>query len=149
MKNTDLQDIIGGLMLLMVGIGAMLYASQVLHLGTLRRMGPGAFPMMVGAFVALTGLFILVPAFFRKGPGIHINLRSLLCMLGAVLAFALTIRNLGLIPAVFAATFIASFFDSRTSLLGTLAVAAGLSVLVTLVFSVGLRLQAPLLAWPW
>jgi hypothetical protein len=145
----DLQDILGGVLLIAAGVGTMIYANQVLSLGSFRRLGPGAFPMMVGGVVALTGLFILVPAFLRKGPGISFDLRSLLCMLGSVLFFALTIRNFGLIPAVFGSTFIASFTDNRISLLGTLAVATGLSVIVTLVFSLGLRLQAPLLNWPW
>lgn len=149
MRNIDLQDIIGGALMIAAGVGAMIYANQVLNLGSLRRLGPGAFPMMVGGIVAVTGLFILVPAFRRKGEKIKIDLRSFLCMLGAVLFFAFTIRNLGLIPAAFGTTVIASFSDNRMSLLGTLWVAAGLSVIVTIVFSLGLRLQAPLFSWPW
>jgi len=149
MRNMDLQDILGGVLLIAAGVGTMIYASQVLSLGSFRRMGSGAFPMMVGSGVVLTGLAILVPAFLRSGPPIRVDLRGLLCMLGAVLVFAHTIRTFGLIVAVFGATFVSSFADRRMTLIGTLAVATGLSVIVSLVFKVGLQLQAPLFAWPW
>ncbi|MBV7380810.1 tripartite tricarboxylate transporter TctB family protein [Maritimibacter dapengensis] len=144
------RDILGGLALAVIGGGAALRAGTHLNLGSLGNMGPGFFPTILGVALALCGALIAAPALMRGGkPGAiaRVNLRAILCVIGSVAVFALTIRLLGLVPSAFLAVVVAGFADPKTKLSTLVLLAIGLSVLSWLVFIVALGM--PLSALPF
>lgn len=144
------RDILGGLALAVIGGGAALRAGTHLNLGSLGNMGPGFFPTMLGVALALCGAFIAVSALLRGGQSgavAQVNLRAILCVIGSVAVFALTIRLLGLIPSAFLAVVVAGFADAKTKLSTLVVLAIGLSGLSWLVFVKALGM--PLAALPF
>ena len=149
MPGKDYRDIFRGAVLVLLGGGAAIHALATLNLGTVAQMGPGMFPAALGALLGALGVAILVPALFRSGEIPSVDLRSLAAVSASILVFALIVQPFGLIPAVVALTFVASWADSRLSLLGTTILAACLSVGATLIFQIGLGLQFSAFNWPW
>jgi hypothetical protein len=57
-----MKDFVGGILVLLIGIGAMVQG-QTYNIGTLNRMGPGYFPVALGAILAGIGGVILIAAY--------------------------------------------------------------------------------------
>jgi len=149
MKRIDWQDVLGGL--LMIGIGAFfaLYATSSLSLGSIRRMGAGMFPLGVGIILVILGILIVLPALRRGGEPIKVQLWTPIVICGAVALFAFSVRKIGVVPAIFLTVFISSLADLRLTPLYGILLGAGLSVMIWLIFSVGLGLPIPMFAWRW
>ena len=116
------------------------------ELGTPLRMGPGYFPLLVGAILAGLGLAIILKGLvagevltFGAIPWRAVALIGL-----AVLFFGFTVRRLGFVPTSAVTAFLTTLASSRVRLLTAVAVAAGLTVASTLIFIVGLQLRIPL-----
>jgi hypothetical protein len=136
--NRDLRDILAGGLLIAIGLIAAFHASTAMPLGSWRHMGPGMFPTSLGLLLAALGLLILIPALFRTGTLPTFETRPFLAVCGAVLAFALLIRPAGLVPAIVALTFVATFADSKLGWVATAILAAIMSVGAYLIFIFGL-----------
>ena len=149
MASRDYGDIAGGGALVAAGTFIAGYAMSTMNLGSLARMGPGMFPAALGVILVALGLLIALPAFFRSGEVPEVDLRTMLAVSGAMLAFALLVAPFGLVPAIAALVAVASLADGKLRLVGVLAVAAGLSLASVLIFRVGLGLQLQPFAWPW
>ncbi len=114
-----------------------------LDLGSLRRIGPGAFPAVIGAAMMFTGLAMLV--FGReqdKAPHLPLRFRGAIMVLLGLAAFAVLIRPAGMVPAVFAAVVLSSYADPEARLRDALGVAAVMSLIAVIVFIEGLGFQA-------
>jgi len=146
MSHKDTHDIVGGLALTALGVFAAVYAQEY-EFGELNRMGPGYFPVALGGIVAVLGLFIAVPAFFRRGEPIHVEWKTFALVLASLVAFALTLKVLGLVLATVLAVVISSLADHQTRWKGRLIIAAGVAAITYLVFIVGLSMVLPV--WPW
>ncbi len=87
---------------LFVGIGAWFAFSALnLDIGTAFRMGPGYFPLVLAGILILLGVIVAVRA-LRTGPG-HVGpvaWRGMLFILPAPIIFGLTVRGLGMVPAL-------------------------------------------------
>lgn len=143
MPARDYENIIGGL--LMAGIGlATIWLAQDYRTGTLVRMGPGFFPLMLGWLLTGLGVAIFVPALRRTGKTPTGNLRSFAVILLSVVVFAVTVERLGLIASSFIAALLASFAEYKSSLVGRLMLAASVTVITAIVFSFGLGMTIPL-----
>ena len=59
------KDYYGGGLMLLLGLGTI-WKGFDYHIGTLVRMGPGYFPVGVGAILALMGVFIMAGAIRRR-----------------------------------------------------------------------------------
>lgn len=149
MLSRDYRDVVGGALLAVCGLVFSWYAAWQYDLGTLRRMGPGMFPMALGLGLALFGGLLMVPAFFRPGIRPHIRVWTPLFVLTGVAAFALTIRPFGLIPAILAVTIISSFAELRVRPVSLTLLCAALCLMSWLTFHVGLGLPIPLVRWPF
>lgn len=149
MRRVDYRDLIGGVLITLVGAGAMYHSMTAFALGTAARMGPGYFPALVSGLLMLCGLMILIPALLRAGPTPTVELRPLFWISLSVLAFALLVLPFGLVPAIIALTVLAGISDRKLSWRGSLILAGILSVGATLVFKVGLGIILPAFAWPW
>jgi hypothetical protein len=139
LTRIDLRDIIGGLLLAAIGLYFLMGALDM-RIGEARRMGPGYFPMVLGIVAMGIGALIAIPAFFRSGTLANVNWRPLVAVMASILAFALVMPRMGLLPAVFAAVVVASFGDPRSRLWQTALLAAGLAAAAWLVFIYGLGL---------
>jgi hypothetical protein len=134
--------------LLFVGIAAMFIAlASQYRFGEAHRMGPGYFPIMIGALLAILGAVVAGRALAFDGPPLpHFNPRPLLVTLVAVVLFGLAIERLGLAAAIAVLVMVAAFADRDVRLLPSLVLA-----LVLIVFSVATfvwLLGLPLPVWP-
>ncbi|WEX10920.1 tripartite tricarboxylate transporter TctB family protein [Chelativorans sp. AA-79] len=121
-------------------------------LGTMTQLGSGALPVVAGGALSALGVVQLlsavrsaasaaVPAFSR------FELRPLLSILGAVLAFAVLILPTGLVPALVALVAIGWFAQkggAKWEIAGAMIVVI---VLVTAIFKYGLGLPLRLFVW--
>jgi len=96
------KDFFAGLVFLGFGAGAILIARGY-PMGGAMRMGPGYFPTVLGGLLVLLGLVLVARAFWLRDEPVEAwAFRPLLLVHGAVVAFALTVRPLGLVVATLA-----------------------------------------------
>lgn len=130
--------------------GAFAVGSLSYGLGTPLRMGPGFFPLLVGAIVAALGLAIAVKGLVA-GEVVAFGAvpwRAIAAITLALLFFGFAVRGLGFIPTSAGAAFLTTLASRTIRWLTAAAVAVGLTVASTLIFVVGLQLRIPL--WgPW
>lgn len=138
------KDFWSGVMYLAFGLAAVWLARDY-GMGSAGRMGPGYFPTVLGALLALIGLISAVRAFFGDGEGIgRFAWGEVALVLGAVLLFGFLVRSAGLVVALPALVVIGAFASKRFRLAPSLLLAAGLTVFSVLVFVKGLGVPMPL-----
>lgn len=142
----DWADIFGGLVLAVIGAGAAGWAAVHYDMGTLRRMGPGAFPVVLGSSLVLLGLFVALPAYARAATAPKFEAAAALGVLGAILIFALGLPWLGLAGATAAAVLVATLPAPRKGWVWRIVLAVAVTAVTLLVFNVGLRMTLPV--WP-
>ena len=156
--NKMTKDHVGGALLLVVGV-AVVVAGRGYGMGTLRQMGSGFFPVLLGALLTLIGVALLfsagrvpgsdadeAPAEMAHLAGPVVQWRGWLCIVGAALAFVLLGEHGGLVPASFASVFIAAMGDRGNSVRAAAGLAALLTVAGAVVFHYALQLM-PLFSW--
>jgi hypothetical protein len=140
MRKLDLTDALAGGFFVFAGL-AFGWISLGLDLGTAFRMGPGYFPLVLSGLLILLGLVVLAGAARSANGEIGaIAWRGMLFLLPAPVLFALTIRGLGFVPALFCATMLAGYASPKMRFLEILALAAAVTLFATAVFSYGLGL---------
>jgi hypothetical protein len=150
MWRVNIKDFLGGGLVLLLGAGATWQASQY-PLGSLRRMGPGYFPLALGVILAMTGVLIMLaslrgaaaPAAVRQRP----EWRGWFCICASIVAFAVVGVYGGLLPATFACVFIAALGDRKNSLLASAVLAVAMTLVCLVVFWGLLRVSLPLFGW--
>jgi hypothetical protein len=150
MRGINVKDLLGGGLVLLLGLGAALQASQY-DLGSLRRMGPGYFPLALGVILAVTGALIMlaslrtaiVPVLARRRP----EWRGWICICASMVAFAIMGTYGGLLPATFACVFIAALGDRKNTLGASAALAAAMTLVCLIVFWWLLKVNLPLFEW--
>ena len=142
----DWPDILGGVALGAIGAAAAGWALLHYDLGTLRQMGPGAFPAALGLMLAVLGVIVALPGLRRAGEMPRVEARAALAVLASILVFGLGMRPLGLVVATAASVLIASLPAPHRGWTWRLVLAAVVMVLTVLVFRTGLRMSLPL--WP-
>jgi hypothetical protein len=86
------QSLVGGLLLIALGALALWLTSD-LDQGTLNAMGPAMLPRWLAMAVGLSGLALVAFAFAKEGDALERwSLRGPVFVIGAILAFAVTIR---------------------------------------------------------
>ncbi|MFN7051561.1 MAG: tripartite tricarboxylate transporter TctB family protein [Gemmobacter sp.] len=156
MIENNRADMFAGLMVCCAGIVIAVYAYQSYPVGSLRRMGPGMFPSALGVVLTVLGLVLAINSWrsLRAGsdpdlPGITIEWRTAFLAVAAVVAFALLLPPLGLIPAVLAVVCISALADERNKPVKIGILAIFLAVLAALIFKFGLGMSFTLLEWNW
>lgn len=157
--NRWTKDHSGGVLLIAAG-AAVVIAGVGYGMGSLRQMGSGFFPVVLGVLMALVGVALLAtapraadaataepPPETAHLAGPVVQWRGWGCILGGVLAFVVLGEHGGLVPASFAAVFIAALGDRGNSVRAAAALAALMTALGVLVFHYGLHLLLPLFAW--
>lgn len=146
MLKRDLRDILGGLIMIAIGLFAAIYGQRY-ELGQLQRMGPGYFPVSLGWLLALLGVFITVPAFFRQGMRIQVEWKSLIwCTIGVV-AFGLALDPLGLVLSTILMVILTSMPGLDMTWKTRIILALVVALITWLIFIFGLGMVIPV--WPW
>lgn len=148
MYRRDYRDLIAGGLLIAIGLIAAINAQYSYHLGTLRHMGPGMFPAMLGWLLVALGSLVLLPALFRGGTLQKPEIRPLVTVCAAVTTFSMTIRTMGIAPAILATTLVACLADSKLGLIGSAILGAILAGAAVLVFIYGLGMPLQIVNWP-
>lgn len=149
MYTRDYRDIIGGGLLTGLGLFVALYAGEHYSMGSLNRMGPGMFPVVLGYLLAGLGALIALPGFFRAGERIEVSWRPLIVCLLAVCLFAIFIDRIGMVPTIAMLVIVSAFADTKLKLAGAVLLASVLVVFGAAVFKFGLGISVPLFAWGW
>jgi hypothetical protein len=145
----DYQDVLAGILLIVIGTGAAWHSYNSFPIGTVSRMGPGMFPMWLGMALTILGTLIALPAFFRAGTLPMPEKRPTFFVLAGVIVFALTVETLGLVPAIFLLTGLAVLADNKLGILGTIVLASCLSLMAWAIFLVGLSIPIQPFVWPF
>lgn len=150
MRSVNRKDLIGGGLMLLLGIGAAVQASQY-HIGSLQEMGPGYVPLALGIILAVTGALILLTGLRTAAIAPAVKLRpewrGWFCICASMVVFAVVGRFGGLLPAAFACVFVAALGDRGNTLLAALMLAATMTVVCLIVFWWLLKVQLPLFGW--
>jgi hypothetical protein len=141
--------VLAGLLLAAFGL-AFAIGATTHEVGTPVRMGPGYFPLILGLALTVLGGAIAVRGLRdgEEGPIGGLALRGAALIVGSVLFFGLTVRGLGLVPAVFVTAVMSAFASRRTGPVSAVLIGVALTVLCVVVFVVALRLRIPLIG-PW
>jgi hypothetical protein len=119
-----------------------------MNVGTLRRIGPGFFPIMLGTAMALLGAATLLERPERDADE-PFGLWPLACVAAALLAFAFLIDRAGLVAATVALVALTSAGLRHPSPRSAALAAAALCAIGYLVFILGLRLPVRALPGGW
>jgi len=145
-KSIDYGDFIGGILLVAAGVFTAVYAQRY-ALGSLRNMGPGFFPTMLGLGLAFLGSIIVLSALRRPGPWPTVKLRELGLVLLGIVCFALLLRSAGLVVATLITVVVCSLADRETGWRSRCLIAVSIAGLTVLIFRYGLGVNVPL--WWW
>ena len=146
MQLRNHHDLWAGLMFVAFGIAFMVFSQQY-QLGTAAKMGPGYFPTILGALLALLGAAISLSAFSKrasKSKVAKVGWRELGLILLAVILFAATLPSMGIVIALLVLVFVSSLASHEFSVKYTLIGTVVLLIITYVVFVKGLELQFPL-----
>ena len=140
------KDFWAGLMLIGVGTLAVVLARDYPK-GTVMRMGPGYFPVALGALLVLFGIYVLAKG-LRGGEKIEAgwSLRALVVLPLALALFGFLMDRAGLVPALAALIVGSAAGGSEFKLVEIVALTVVLTALSVAVFVWGLGLPYPLFA---
>ena len=147
MQHRDTQDLVGGLALAALGLFAAYYAHDHYEIGNLRRMGPGFFPVSLGLTLAVLGLLVAIPAWFRQGPAIRPAWNTLFLVTLSLVVFSFSLKTLGVMVATALAVLLSSMADRQFGWKARLLLCIGVAAVTYLIFILGLNMVLPL--WPW
>ncbi|MCD8516033.1 MAG: tripartite tricarboxylate transporter TctB family protein [Burkholderiaceae bacterium] len=143
MKQKDVADIIGGILITAVGIFAVIHSQQY-DMGQLRQMGPGFFPTAIGIILVVLGVFITLPALLRRGPAVKVNFKGLFWVMLSIFVFAVTLDYVGL-PIAVMLSVIAATGASTLTWRSRSYLAIGVAIITYLIFSIGLGMNMPVM----
>lgn len=143
--SRKMREYAGWLLMLLIGLYFLTQSFQY-GLGSMRRIGAGAFPMLSAGALTLICVLMLVRTASQidlQDRQVDWHLRPFVAVMAALLAFGLSIRTLGLIPAIVIAMAIAASGHKEMRILSLGAVTACVAFACWLLFSVALRQPLP------
>jgi hypothetical protein len=131
------RDFIAGLLFAAIGVATAVGASDY-PLGTIRNIGPGYYPILIGIALVLLGGAIALKALKAGGEEAPVDggfaLRPLIMVIAAVVAFGFLVRPFGLAAAIVALIVLSSFAGRGFSLLRVVLLSVGMVALAWFVF---------------
>lgn len=133
------------------GFGACTSIYSYLHYpaGTINRMGPGMFPMILGVVLLVMGILLFAKSMMVDGQTITIDVREALVILASLTLFGLLVGPFGIIPAIAALVAVSTAAVRPFSVRRAAALAGSVTVVIVLIFDVAMRLHIPLVRWPF
>jgi putative tricarboxylic transport membrane protein len=146
LRPVNAQDFYGGMALILLSLVAFVASNDLPGMRGF-AFGPGTAPRLFAFTLALLSLVVVVMGFITKGPQVEAyRIRGLIFITGAILAFAATIRPLGLVIAAFSTIVICSAAAEDVKWRETLLWAVVLTTFCSILFPYGLNL--PFQLWP-
>jgi putative tricarboxylic transport membrane protein len=141
------QDFAGGLVVIAVALFAFWQGAD-LAIGTFGGMGPGMLPRGLAVLLGMLGALLVLDAVLEGGPPLERwSIRGPVLVLGAVVAFGLAVRPLGLIVAGPLAIVISAFASDEVRWGETLLFGALMTAFCIGLFKFALGLPIPLAPW--
>jgi putative tricarboxylic transport membrane protein len=141
------RDFAGGLLVIAVAAFAF-WQSADLAIGTFGGMGPGMLPRGLAVLLGLLGALLAVDPVLEGGPRLERwSIRAPVFVLGAVVAFGLAVRPLGLVVAGPLAIVIGAFASDEVRWPETLLFGAVMTAFCVGLFKFALGLPIPLAPW--
>ena len=141
------QDFVGGLVVIAVALFAF-WQSADLPIGTLGEVGPGMLPRGLAILLGLLGALLVVDSLAEEGaPLDRWSIRGPVLVLGAVVAFGLTVRPLGLVGAGPLAVIISAFASDEVRWKETILLGVLMTAFCIALFKYALGLPIPLAPW--
>lgn len=140
------QDFWAGIMFLVAGLGfgGMAFTYK---LGTAARMGPGFFPLVLGALLAGFGIIIALLALREKNAGAKVDKfhwMPIFWVLMPVVVFGFMLKIAGMIVMGLFVVIVSSFASEEFKWRPVILLAIGLVIFCSLAFVGGLKLPIPL-----
>jgi uncharacterized membrane protein YfcA len=135
--------------MLLVGILAV-WEGRGYPFGALSRIGPGLFPTVLGALLALVGAYMLATSRAhppRESERAPLEWKAWLLIAAGVVAFIVLGTYGGLFPASFAIVFLSALGDRKNTPKSAAILALTMSCAAVIIFYYGLHLQFPLFTW--
>jgi hypothetical protein len=148
-KVTSLTDLWSGLLFVAIGGTAGVVALQY-PVGTLSRMGPGYFPLVLSGFLALVGGAMLVRStVVVEAPPSGFRPRAIFLVLGGAAVFAAGVEQLGLALTSFLLIVVTYLGGWEVSWRRMLALGVGMAAFVVVLFVLLLNMQFKIGPAPW
>jgi hypothetical protein len=145
-KIRNAKDLFAGLLFVAVGVAAVVVGRDY-PLGSTSRMGPGYFPVLVGAVLILIGLVVAARAPVAQSEPIgRIAVKPVFLVIGAIALFAACIETLGLAAAILLVVVVGYLANPQRKWVELLILAVVLTVASLGIFVYGLKL--PFKVWP-
>lgn len=140
--------------MMLLGLGTIVEGSTY-RLGTLRQMGPGYFPVMLGVAMTIVGVLIALAA-MQPSTGDDDDdaipekpeWKGWICIIAGPVLFIILGAYFGLLPATFACVFVSALGDKTTTLKQATVLAAGITIFGIIIFVYMLGVTFPILRWP-
>ncbi len=150
------EDLVTAVIFILIGVGAFAIALTY-PVGTMHRMGPGMFPLLISGLMTVVGIGLAVQAMLARraatSQGLTTQLtpsftaiRALFFVMLALLAFALLVRPAGLFLATSILAFVSTRAEPGRGVLGSIILSLTLSCASAAIFVYGIGLPIPL--WP-
>lgn len=147
--SVNLRDFAAGTAFIVIGLAFGVNAWFDLRIGQANAMGPGYFPVMLGLILVGLGSTIAYSAVGKAHEAFgFVSWRGTALIAVAIVFFAVTVRGLGMAPALIGATLMGGLASGRLSLRGCVALAIGLSAFCVVVFIYAMQLPYPVIG-PW
>jgi hypothetical protein len=147
--SVNLRDLAAGLAFVVIGLAFGVNAWLSLRIGEAQSMGPGYFPVLLGLVLIGFGVAVALSAVAKPAQSIGlVPWRGIILVTGAIVFFGLTVRGLGMVPALGVATTLAALASGRMSWVEVILLVVGLTTFCVLVFLYALQLPYPVLG-PW
>lgn len=140
LRIRDMRNFLSGLLFMGLS-GVLAWNALSLHIGEAREMGPGYVPLMLALILGGLGLAIAISGLRVDGEALaRIEWRGFVLIIGAILAFGLSIERLGFVPAIAITAGICSLASTRYRIATALGLIAVLVAFCWAVFILGLGL---------
>ena len=128
------QDFGAATVFILIGAAGFYFAND-LDYGAAARMGPGYFPTMLSALIAIIGVVVGFKALAIAGPSIEpIQLRPVGFITVCIVGFGYLIEQLGVAIAAAALIVVAGYARRGANLTESILLAVGMSIFVVVVF---------------
>jgi Tripartite tricarboxylate transporter TctB family len=144
------KDLLAGGTFVVIGLAFAIAASNY-ELGTLLRMGPGYFPLILGSILVLLGIGIAVSGFMAASGedlGHPVPWKAMALLVAALVFFGYTVRGLGIVPTLLVTVFLTAMAGNRARVIPSAVIAVSLTALSVLIFVIALQLRLPYFG-PW
>ena len=138
------QDLGAAVLFIILGCVGLWFGKDY-RFGTLARMGPGFFPLVMSWALIAFGLIIgALACSFNEGPRVsRPNLRGLLIIIVGIILFGFLITSAGLLITAFVVPLVAAFATPEVRRKETVVLSLLLSIACVVVFVYGLRQPIP------